>query len=264
MINMDIKGVPGVKAALKSHPGKAERAAAIALSMTAKYDVKPGIQMEMKRVFKNPTRYTLNSLYIKYAKASDLTAVVWFKEPDRMGEHYLVPQVEGGPRKLKGFERVLGNKEYIPGHGVRLNVYGNVSAGQIRQFLSVLGKAEHVAGFSANITERSRKKNKKERDYILLTKKHGKLPPGVYKRVQTARGFGAKTKATFADRSKTYQRGRVKKVIRARGLKPIMIQGKTGKPVKPLLDFYGIATITFNKNFAPRFWAKFNQLIQQG
>lgn len=255
MINLDIKGFSGVQSALKKYPKQAQKSCAIALSMTAKHDIKPRIQAEMKRVFDNPTRYTLNSLWIKYAQVSDLTAAVWFKEPDRMGQHYLVPQVEGGSRKLKGFERALGNKEFVPGRGARLNAYGNISTGQIRQFLSVLGKAEHVLGYSANITERSRKRNTKERDYVLITKRHGNLYPGIYKRYQTSRGFGAKTKATFKDRSKTYQRGRVKKVIRARGLKAIMIEGRTGHAIKPRFDFYGIATQTFHRNFAPRFWA---------
>jgi len=261
MINLEVRGMSGVQTALKQYPAKAGKACATALNMTAKEDIKPRIQAEMKKVFDNPTRYTLNSLWIKYARVNDLVAVVWFKEPDRMGQHYLVPQVYGGARKLKGFERALGEKEFVPGSGARLDAYGNISSGQIRQLLSVLGKAEHVSGYSANITERSRKKNTKERDYVLITQQHGRLFPGVYKRVQTAKGFGAKTKKTFADRSKTYQRGLVKKVIRARGLKAILIQGRTGQPVKPRLDFYGIAAQSFHKNFSLRFWEKLNSYL---
>lgn len=256
MINMHIEGLSDVQLALKLYPGKAQKACAIALSMTAQHDIKPRIQEEMRQVFNDPTPYTLNSLRVKYAQVKDLTAEVWFKKPDRMGQHYLVPQVEGGFRKLKGFERALGNTKYAPGSGARLNKYGNISSGQIRQLLSVLGKAEQYSGYSANITARSRKKNTKERDYVLITKRHGRLFPGVYKRVQTARGFGAKTKKTFADKSKTYQRGKRKTAIMARGLEAILIQGRKGQPVKPRLDFYGIARQTFYENFENRFWEK--------
>lgn len=261
MINMHIEGLSDVQTALKLYPGLAQKACAIALSMTAKHDIKPRIQKEMIKVFDNPTPFTLKSLKIKYAQVKDLTAVVEFKEPGRMGQHYLVPQVEGGVRKLKGFERALGNKKYTPGSGARINKYGNISFGQIRQILSVLGKAEHVLGYSANITDRSRKKNPKERDYVLITRRHGRLFPGVYKRVKTARGFGAKARRTFADRSKAYQRGNRKKAIRARGLKAILIQARAGQPVKPRLDFYGIAKKTFYENFERRFWEKLSTYL---
>lgn len=258
MITLDIKGVTDLQIAIKQYPARARKACAIALSMTAKHDIKPRIQAEMKQVFDRPTPYTLNSLRIKYAQVNDLSAEVWFKEPDRMGQHYLVPQVEGGPRKLKGFERALGNKKFAPGSGARLNQYGNISPGQIKQLLSVLGRAEHVSGYSANITARSRKRNTKERDYVLITQRHGRLFPGVYKRVQTAKGFGAKTKKTFADRTKTYQRGTRKTAIRARGLQAILIQGRDQR-VQPRLDFYNIATKTFFDNFEKRFWEKMLQ-----
>ncbi len=260
MITLDIRGMSDVQTALRVLPGKAHKACAIALSMTAKHDIKPVVQAEMSAVFDKPTRYTLNSLKVKYAQANDLSAEVWFKEPARMGEHYLVSQVEGGTRKLKGFEQALKIGKLSPGRGAKINQYGNISAGQIRQILSVLGRAEHVSGYSANITDRSRKTNTKERDYVLITKRHGRLFPGVYKRIQTARGFGAKTKKTFADRSKTYQRGKRKTVIRARGLESILVQEKR-KTIKPLLDFYGIATKTFYENFEKRFWEKLNSYL---
>ena len=81
-----------------------------------------------------------------------------------MGAHYLVPQVDGGQRKLKGFERAIGEGELVPALGAKLNQYGNVSPGQIRQILSVLGKAEASAGYSANITSRSRRRNRHPAD----------------------------------------------------------------------------------------------------
>jgi hypothetical protein len=132
--------------------------------------------------------------------------------------------------------------------------------------MSVLGKLGRYAGDNTNITAGSRKRNTKERDYVYLPHGSGKLPPGIYRRVQTAAGFGAKTKRTFADRSKAYQkgrkRGRFASVIRARGLKPILIVGRTGHKVKPLLDFYGVAHATYSKEFDRTFWQTLNSFMR--
>lgn len=256
-LNIAVSGSKEVTAALAAFPGKAHRACAVALNKAGKL-VKEAEVEEMKSVFDNPTRFTLNSLKLTPATKNDLKATVWFKEPDRMGAHYLVPQVEGGSRKLKGFERGIDLGELVPALGAKLNQYGNVSMGQIRQILSVLGKAQTSSGYSANITDRSRRRNTRERDYVVIDRRQrGNLPLGVYQRFQTGAGFGAKTKRTFLDRSKSYQKGRTRgrfaSVIRARGLRPILLTGRTGHQVKPLLDFYGLANRTFNQHFEPLF-----------
>ena len=261
-----IKGSEAAQAALKAFPGKAHRACAVAINKTGKA-VKLAEQKEMQSVFDRPTRYTLNSLKLDPADKNNLQASVWFKEPDRnrTSPHYLFPQVEGGQRNLKGFERAFG-EEFVPGAGVRLNKFGNVTGGQIVQIMSVLGKFNRYAGDNSNITRRSRKQNTRERDYVYLPKGSGKLPPGIYKRVQSGVGFGAKTKRTFADRSRSYQkgrrRGRFASVIRARGLKPILIHGRTGHRVKPLLDFYGIANKTIDREFDRTFWATLDKFLK--
>lgn len=263
MININITGIDEVKRALANAPKLAERAAEMALDFTARH-IKSDIQREMLIVFDAPTQWTLNSLQVTPTKGHNMMASVWFKEPGRMGQHYLVPLVEGGSRKLKGFERALGLGEMVPGSGVKLDQYGNIPGSQIVQIMSVLGGFNRYAGDNTNITSRSRKSNTKERDYVVITKRRGKLYPGVYQRVQTGAGFGAKTKRTFSDRSKAYQKGRTRgrfsSVIRARGLKPIMITGRTGHSVKPLLDFYGVAERAFNAIFERRFWANLERL----
>jgi len=172
-----------VRTMLDAFPAKAMRAAEQALDATAR-EIKKEVSGEMRKVFDRPVPYTLNSLQMTPTRNHNMQASVWFKDPDRMREHYLIPQVEGGPRKLKGFERWLGDDEYVPGHGAKMDRYGNISAGQIRQVMSVIGKAQMVAGFSANITDRSKKRNTKQRDYVYLPKgsRGGVLPPGVYQR----------------------------------------------------------------------------------
>jgi len=258
MIAINIKGVDVVRTMLAAAPKQASRAAEIALDFTAKA-IRDDLKKEMRTVFDRPTPFTLNSLQVTPTRGHNMQASVWFKEPARMGQHYLVPQVEGGARKLKGFERGVDLGELIPTRiGAKLDRYGNISAGQIKQIMSVLGKAETSAGYMANITARSRKRNTKERDYVVIDgQQRGRLPLGVYQRVQSGVGFGAKTKRTFLDRSKSYQKGRTRgrfaSVIRARGLKPILLEGHTGHAVKPLLDFYGVAHRTFGQVFEPKF-----------
>jgi len=259
-LNVAVSGSKEATTALTAIPGKAHRACAIALNKVGKI-VKEAEIKEMKSVFDNPTRYTLNSLQLTPATKNDLNATVWFKEPDRYKDnpHYLLPQVVGGVRHLKGFEQGIALGELVPAMGAKIDRHGNVSMGQIRQILSVLGKAETSAGYMANITTRSRRRNPRERDYVVIDRRQrGNLPLGIYQRFQTGTGFGAKTKRTFLDRSKSYQkgrrRGRFSSVIRARGLRPVLLVGRTGHQVKPLLDFYGVAHRTFKQHFEPLFW----------
>ncbi len=264
MIYLETLDDAHVEQMLKDLPKTAGRAAEVALDKTAK-EIKESVYGNMKGVFDSPTRYTLNSLKVTPTRNHNMEASVWFKDPDRMGQHYLVPQVEGEARKHKGFERALGDTMFVPGQGVRLNKAGNISIGQIRQILSVLGKAELTAGYNANITSRSRKRNTKERDYFFLPRKHGSLYPGVYKRkAQKGSGLGRANKYR-ADKSRSYQkgqtRGRYSSVIQARGIKPILIKGRQRNPYKPRLDFYGIAEKVYARRFRKLFDVELNRLL---
>jgi len=266
MISINIKGSSEVSAMLAAVPKQANRAAEMAIDFTAKF-IKADVQREMLKVFNSPTPYTMNSLMVTPTRNHNMTASVWFKEPQRMGQHYLVPQVAGGRRQLKGFERALDAAQYVPGRGAKLDTYGNIRGGDIVQILSVLGRLNRYAGDNTNISAASKVKNKKERDYLIITKRRGKVYPGVYQRVQTGVGFGAKTKRTFLDQSKAYQKGRTRgrfsAVIMARGIKPILLRGRTGKPIKPLLDFYGIADATYKRVFAERFWSNWHRMASR-
>ena len=57
-------------------------ATSLALTRTALM-VKAAEVEEMKRVFDAPTRFTLNSLFVRPAKKSRLEAVVWVKDYDQ-------------------------------------------------------------------------------------------------------------------------------------------------------------------------------------
>lgn len=270
MISIKVDGVDAVRTMLASTPKQASRAVETALDFTAKH-IQSDIQKEMLSVFESPVDYTLKSVKTTLTKGHNMTASVWIATPSRMEQSYLVPQVDGGARKLKGFERGLDDEEFVPGSGAKLNASGNIPVATIKKAL--VGA-----------------QGKRSAEYVHIKEKHGNLWPGVYQRVQTGVGFGAKTKAKFADRSKAYQQGnrkqavrdprtgrfrkwfgqdsafwegsQIKSVIRARGLKPILIVGRTGHAVKPLLDFYGIANKTFNREFEPRFWSTLDRLLR--
>lgn len=258
-VKIDSKAVQDM---IKALPKEAGRAAEIALDKTA-FDIKAAEVAKMKQVFDSPTRFTLNSLKVTRTRNHNMQASVWFKEPDRMGQHYLVPQVEGGPRKYKGFERGFGDTMFIPGQFARRTKAGNMSPAQIRQIMSVLGKAERTAGYSANLTARSAKRNRKDRDYVYIRRRHGRLLPGIYERFQTGVGFGYKTKRSlpFGVYQKGRRRGRFASVVRARGLKPIMLVGRQRKPYKPRLPFYEVAQDTFDERFYIHFYRELDKQL---
>lgn len=123
-------------------------ATALAITRTAK-QVKAAEQDEMRRVFDNPTRFTLRGVFNTTAKKKDPTAVVWLKNASFKGgaaETYLRPQITGGSsRPLKRFEKHLQAKGIlpkgmyaIPGDGFKLNKYGNPTPGRIMKILSAL------------------------------------------------------------------------------------------------------------------------------
>lgn len=241
-VRIDVKGLDGVQRMLSAFPGKAHRACAVALNQTGKA-IKLAEVSEMRRVFEAPTRYTLNSLRFEPSKANNLQAKVLSKEPERMQQHYLVPQVEGGARKLKGFERGIDGKEMVPGEGAKVNAAGNVVIPQIKGAL---------AGSKG-----------RKSDYFYLRQPNGKLLPGVYQRVKTSRGVRVSNrKAAGYTVQRGRKRGRFASAIMARGIKPIFIVGRTGHRVKPQWDFYGVANRVYESTFADRFWSNLNKYLQ--
>jgi len=241
-----------VRKMLATYPKQAKRALEISLDKTA-YEIRDAVKSEMKRVFDRPTPYTLNSLKVTRTKNHNMKAYVWFKDPERMSQHYLVPQVEGGTRKYKGFERALGDQMFVPGKGAKMTPFGNIQPGQIRQILSVLKLAERAGGYQANITAKSAKRNSKQRDFVYLMNGSGKLPPGIYERVATTKRVALRGKnRKFGE----YQRGVKSKAVRARGLKPVMLHGRNKAPVRPRLPFYETAQIVYGRVFIAKFRAE--------
>jgi len=168
---------------------------AYALTKTGQ-DIKAAEYASMKAVFDRPTRFTLNSLYLKTATKTDLVAVVYFKEGfgSIPAWRYLGPQVEGGPRQHKAHEKRLiraGHMkpdEYaVPGAGAKLDQFGNLSGSTIERILSQVQAAEQFGGYQANATDSRRSKAKRRKSgryFVLRPELSGragrKVPPGIY------------------------------------------------------------------------------------
>jgi hypothetical protein len=183
------------------------------------FAARKAIQAQMSRDFDRPTPYTLNSMYVDKAKASELKAQLWFKKLEAKSAsgysgvaHYLIPQIFGGRRKRKQFESQLqrsgampAGTYAVPGPAAELDQYGNMRARQITQVMAWL-QAFGEEGYDANVTARSRtralKGSKTRRPYAFFAA-NGKdrrtrhLPPGVYKRVKTAWGWALQAVLLF-------------------------------------------------------------------
>lgn len=101
-------------------------------------------QREIRDVFDRPTPFALGQVYVRRATAANLVAEVGVSDyPFTVG--FLKPHVFGGRRRLKRFEKLLigagampAGTYAVPGRFARLDAFGNISAGQLRQVLSQL------------------------------------------------------------------------------------------------------------------------------
>lgn len=122
-------------------------ATATALTRVAK-EAQREVERRMPEVFNEPTRFTLNALRTEPASKDRLVARVAVKDiaAGVPQEKYLEPQVVGGPRREKRFERALrysgalapGERATI-GQAAPVDRHGNIAVGEIRRILGALG-----------------------------------------------------------------------------------------------------------------------------
>lgn len=197
-LQMEVKmlGLDAIKDALKQVGRDAGMVLAKTLTQTAKVSQKEQIA-EMKRVFHKPVPYVLNSLFIRMATPANLASSVWVRTigTGNAAEKFLGPQIFGGTRALKRFEKALQIKgilpigQYaVPGPGADFDGYGNMRPSQIVQILSSLGALSEI-GFKGAMSAKRRGKLLKGSkgsagfEYVFSQQRFGKLPPGVYKKV---------------------------------------------------------------------------------
>ena len=165
--------------------GRKELPFALALGATRTAQiVQREIRDEMERVFENPTRWTMNSLYLRAAKKRDTppSARVWFKDFAPKGTpagKYLRPEVFGGQRNQKRSERALQARGImspgqwaLPGREAPRDKYGNLRKSNIVAMLSAL-KAQHDPYQNETETSGNRKRRGKATRYFVWRDKEG-------------------------------------------------------------------------------------------
>ena len=201
------------------------------------YDGRDAVKAEMPRVFDRPTRFTLNSVYVHKATERTMTAEVWLKDNYGAHQHYLMPQVFGGPRGLKRFEGLLvrdgymlRNQRAVPTSAVKLNAYGNVSPGLIVLILAQLRVATTPNSYDvSNKNSRASKRLAKQGiSYFVSQPNKGiayrqrgggfstrdqKLPAGIYEKRKTAFGQAVRALFIFVDGTNYKPRLNFQKIV---------------------------------------------------
>ena len=206
-------------------------AASTAATRTAQHIARTAIPDEMRRVFSGPTRWTLNSLRVVPATKDKSVARVFVKDdaPNNgtRPEDYLLPQVEGGGRKEKRFERSLryggllpSGWRAMPGQGAKLDASGNFNRGEMQRILTATRTAFDQA--QRKTTSARSKRSAKNAPYFGVTPLVGSFVGGEYRQTKSRMQPGV------------YRR-------EGRSIKPVLIFTKTQPQYRQRLDFTGVA-----------------------
>lgn len=189
------------------------------------FGVRGAWQREATRVFDRPVALTRNAVLVAKAgsgfsgaaaqfragrDASAVEARIYLRDDAFKGTppvKYLFPQVQGGLRNAKRFERALRaagvlppGMVAVPGSAAKLDAHGNLSSGTITRILSQL-RASPDALQNASSSARSRRSRKRGGAYFGVRERRGNLVPGVYERVQFAFGSAVRPILIFVDRA---------------------------------------------------------------
>lgn len=112
-------------------------------------DVRDAEVREIDDSFDRPTPFTRNAIFLQRTKNKVPEVRVGIKDAGTAGQrgavNWLQPEIEGGGRAQKAFERAIrglgvmdGTQFIVPGRYAQLDAYGNISRGQLMQILSQL------------------------------------------------------------------------------------------------------------------------------
>lgn len=203
------------------------------------------------KVFDRPTPFTLKSVFIRRVTKAQyktgLFAEVFLRDEAFKGTapvKYLEPEVKGGSRRVKRFERalraegIMGPNEWaVPSRALKLNQYGNVSAGMIS---SILSQLEASPDNLQNVTRRSKQRLRKQGKRLYFTPRPGsKLKPGVY--VRTGR--------------------RPKSGGDPRDVRPVLLFVSDAPTYRPRYQFFEIVTKVHTRRFASIFQAELARAV---
>jgi len=185
--------ISGALAKLALATDQVPYATALALTRTAQF-VQKELASEMDKAFDRPTPFTKNGMRVVPATKSRLAASVDFK--DRQAK-YLTPEVYGGPRGTKGFERLLQGAGIlpsgwyaVPAQGVHMDRYGNVPGGTLTKILSQLNALKDSLQHESAEMRRRRNLTRQQGRYFAVIPDRparNRLKPGIYERLGTTR-----------------------------------------------------------------------------
>ncbi|MXV35634.1 hypothetical protein GS535_03560 [Saccharibacter sp. EH611] len=162
------------------------------------FDSRRAVVDGMKRVFHNPTNWTLGMFRVIKAPPGRTEAALATKDlvagqnVGAAAARYLSPDVFGGERGMKPSEHALskvsGGQYWVPGNDAPLNASGNIKSSEIKAILSHLSLYEDPSKNISEETMRALRKGKKNKNangqrgkyFIGKSKKSGR-PIGVYK-----------------------------------------------------------------------------------
>lgn len=189
MLTIQITGIDQVRAQLGSAAKQASFAASKALNNAA-FGINKQIKADMQGAFAGgATPYTLRAFNVTKATKQNLQATVMLRTDSQGGTPHsqtLAHLFTGGSRQWKKFEGLIrasgampAGSIAVPGKGMRLDARGNMSRAQITELLGALRTGMQV------VRTAGRGKQVKAVGYFVLPKRHGKLLPGIYKRLTT-------------------------------------------------------------------------------
>lgn len=169
-------------------------AASTALTRVAQHAARTELPAEMRKVFDGPTAWTLGSLRTVPATRTSLVARVAVKDAANgraiPQEKFLLPEVEGGPRRQKRMEVALryagvlrAGQFAVPGEGATLDANGNVKGADVRSILAALKKIRAVSTARDRRTGKTLRKGRAlANDLFAGVPNGGSRPDGIWRR----------------------------------------------------------------------------------
>ncbi|GBR03181.1 hypothetical protein [Gluconobacter cerinus] len=147
----------------------------------------------MREVFDRPSAFTLNGFFTRPATGKNLEAWVATRDYARRGTAaitYLGPQIHGGDRDMKRFEKALrsvsGGQYVVPGKDCPLDENGNIKRGVIIQILSRMSLMQdptsNIGDKTARRIARQLKNVRGSRsEYFVGYERGNRRPRGIFK-----------------------------------------------------------------------------------
>lgn len=184
------------------------------------FEARKNVIEAMKRYLDKPTPYTLRGVEVIKANKQKLYGKLMLRDFAAKGtpaDRYLIYQIEGKPRKHKGFEVKLirdgymdSNQYAIPTRFAPLDAYGNVSGSYINMISSQLRLTpKGMVDQRETPASRQRKRRRKQPRFFVARKtrtatRH--LAEGVYERMGTGDSSTIKPIFIFTNGAPKYRK----------------------------------------------------------